>query len=144
MNPVSYPKVKNFAGILSQSLKHASEKYFRINISYITVMSDGLPSPNSTCDALFPGRTGHPKGILESPGTKSHLFQRLEGPLQCTKSLVPSDSQSLTLTVGASGYNVGLVTYQVYTVVLKCNHRPKKVSDLFSIDFDLEKMARTF
>ena len=63
-------------------------------------MSDGLPSPNSTCDALFPGRTGHPKGTLESPGTKSHLFQRLEGPLQCTKSLVPSDSQSLTLTVG--------------------------------------------
>ena len=85
--------------------------FLLINISSITVMSDGLPSPNSTCDALFPGRTGHPKGILESPGTKSHLFQRLEGPLQCTKSLVPSDSQSLTLTVG--GYHVGLVTYQL-------------------------------
>lgn len=68
--------------------------------SIIAVMSDGLPSPNGTCDALFPGRTGHPKGTLESPGKKSHLFQRLEGPLQCTKSLVPSDSQSLTLTVG--------------------------------------------
>ena len=61
-------------------------------------MSQGLPSPNSTCTALFPGRTGHPKGTIQSPGD-SDIFQRLEGPLTCTKSLVPSDSQSLTLTV---------------------------------------------
>eukprot|EP00093_Oithona_nana_P013342 13342.XXX_253715_241698_1 [CDS] Oithona nana genome sequencing. len=75
---------------------------FEAAFAFHDVMSDGLPSPNGTCDALFPGRTGHPKGTLESPGKKSHLFQRLEGPLQCTKSLVPSDSQSLTLTVANS------------------------------------------
>ena len=67
-------------------------------------MSAGLPSPNSTCDALFPGRTGHPKGTLASPA-KTDLFHRLEGPLRCTKSLVPSDSQSLTLTVRNSDFD---------------------------------------
>ena len=73
-------------------------------------MSQGLPSPNSTCTALFPGRTGHPKGTIQSPGD-SDIFQRLEGPLTCTKSLVPSDSQSLTLTVCNLGFLPSLVLY---------------------------------
>ena len=69
-----------------------------VPILIFAVMSEGLPSPNSTCNALFPGRTGHPKGTIQAPGD-SDIFHRLEGPLTCTKSLVPSDSQSLTLTV---------------------------------------------
>ena len=71
---------------------------FHVPILIFAVMSEGLPSPNSTCNALFPGRTGHPKGTIQAPGD-SDIFHRLEGPLTCTKSLVPSDSQSLTLTV---------------------------------------------
>ena len=71
---------------------------FHVPIFIFAVMSEGLPSPNSTCNALFPGRTGHPKGTIQAPGD-SDIFHRLEGPLTCTKSLVPSDSQSLTLTV---------------------------------------------
>lgn len=67
-------------------------------VPLFSVMSQGLPSPNSSCDSLYPGRTGYPKGTLQSPGN-SQLFQRIEGPVHCTKSLVPSDSQSLTLTV---------------------------------------------
>ena len=66
---------------------------------FFSVRSDGLPSPNSTCDALFPGRTGHPKGTLRSPAANSDLFERVEGAFGCKKYLVPSDSQSLTLTV---------------------------------------------
>ena len=71
---------------------------FHVPFFIFAVMSEGLPSPNSTCNALFPGRTGHPKGTIQAPGD-SDIFHRLEGPLTCTKSLVPSDSQSLTLTV---------------------------------------------
>lgn len=74
----------------------------KLIILLFAVLGEGLPSPNSSCDALFPGRTGHPKGTLKSPGA-SDLFQRLEGPLACTKSLVPSDTQSLTLTVEEEG-----------------------------------------
>ena len=72
--------------------------FIHVPIFIFAVMSEGLPSPNSTCNALFPGRTGHPKGTIQAPGD-SDIFHRLEGPLTCTKSLVPSDSQSLTLTV---------------------------------------------
>lgn len=65
------------------------------------VMSEGLPVPESSCDSLYPGRTGYSKGTLQSPGN-SHLFRRIEGPLRCAKSLVPTDSQSLTLTINSA------------------------------------------
>ena len=85
---------------LSACMPNPSYMYaiFHVPILIFAVMSEGLPSPNSTCNALFPGRTGHPKGTIQAPGD-SDIFHRLEGPLTCTKSLVPSDSQSLTLTV---------------------------------------------
>jgi len=64
------------------------------------VLSEGLPIPNTTCDSLYPGRTGSSKGTLESPDPeKSEIFRNWEGPLKCVKSLVPTDSQSLTLKV---------------------------------------------
>ena len=80
-------------------------------------MSQGLPSPNSTCTALFPGRTGHPKGTIQSPGD-SDIFQRLEGPLTCTKSLVPSDSQSLTLTVCSSNFIFPEILFLLQIILL--------------------------
>ena len=80
-------------------------------------MSQGLPSPNSTCTALFPGRTGHPKGTIQSPGD-SDIFQRLEGPLTCTKSLVPSDSQSLTLTVSSSNFIFTEILFLLQIILL--------------------------
>ncbi len=64
-------------------------------------MSEGLPTPNTTCDSLYPGRTGYPKGSLGSPPENSDFYRRIEGSLRCSKSLVPSDSQSLTLTVSS-------------------------------------------
>ena len=80
-----------------RNMQEKIEKY--VFLSFFSVRSDGLPSPNSTCDALFPGRTGHPKGTLRSPAANSDLFERVEGAFRCKKYLVPSDSQSLTLTV---------------------------------------------
>lgn len=75
---------------------------FEAAYAFHDVRSEGLPSPNSTCDALFPGRTGHAKGIISSPASNSDIFQRVEGAIRCTKSLVPSDSQSLTLTINSA------------------------------------------
>jgi len=75
---------------------------FEAAYAFHDVRSDGLPSPNSTCDALFPGRTGHPKGTLRSPAANSDLFERVEGAFRCKKYLVPSDSQSLTLTINSA------------------------------------------
>ena len=67
---------------------------------FFPVLSDGLPIPNTTCDSLYPGRTGSSKGTLESPDPEnSEIFRNWQGPLKCTKSLVPTDSQSLTLKV---------------------------------------------
>ena len=71
-----------------------------INGFLFLVLSDGLPIPNTTCDSLYPGRTGSSKGSLESPSLdKSEIYRSWNGPLKCTKSLVPTDSQSLTLKV---------------------------------------------
>ena len=78
-----------------------SRQPFSIDSYYLSVMSEGLPTPNTTCDSLYPGRTGYPKGSLGSPPENSDFYRRIEGSLRCSKSLVPSDSQSLTLTVSS-------------------------------------------
>ena len=69
---------------------------------------------NKTCDVIFPGRTGKSKGYISSPNvhqsddkTKSSnkitgILKNHEGPLACTASFVPTDAQSITVTVGIS------------------------------------------
>ena len=76
------------------------------------VLTDGLPVVNKTCDVIFPGRTGKSKGYISSPNvhqvedknTKSSnkitaILKNHEGPLTCTSSFVPTDAQSITVTV---------------------------------------------
>ena len=76
------------------------------------VLADGLPVVNTTCDVIFPGRTGKSKGYISSPnipsidvspkGSKNQLpsiLKHHEGPLTCTSSFVPTDAQSITMTV---------------------------------------------
>ena len=105
-----------------------------------SVRSDGLPSPNSTCDALFPGRTGHPKGTLRSPAANSDLFERVEGAFGCKKYLVPSDSQSLTLTVRRTP---SLETVQDF--LIKLDIKPLmhllKIS-IFSLNNDILRLTK--
>ena len=75
-------------------------------------MADGLPVVNTTCDVIFPGRTGKSKGYISSPNIPSidvspkssrnqlpSILKHHEGPLTCTSSFVPTDAQSITMTV---------------------------------------------
>ena len=76
------------------------------------VLADGLPVVNTTCDVIFPGRTGKSKGYISSPNIPSidvspkssrnqlpSILKHHEGPLTCTSSFVPTDAQSITMTV---------------------------------------------
>ena len=67
---------------------------------------------NTTCDVIFPGRTGKSKGYISSPNIPSidvspkssknqlsSILKHHEGPLTCTSSFVPTDAQSITMTV---------------------------------------------
>ena len=83
-----------------------------IHFLSFAVLADGLPVVNTTCDVIFPGRTGKSKGYISSPnipsidvspkGSKNPLpsiLKHHEGPLTCTSSFVPTDAQSITMTV---------------------------------------------
>ena len=83
-----------------------------IHFLSFAVLADGLPVVNTTCDVIFPGRTGKSKGYISSPnipsidvsskGSKKPLpsiLKHHEGPLTCTSSFVPTDAQSITMTV---------------------------------------------
>ena len=83
-----------------------------IHVLSFAVLADGLPVVNTTCDVIFPGRTGKSKGYISSPnipsidvsskGSKNPLpsiLKHHEGPLTCTSSFVPTDAQSITMTV---------------------------------------------
>ena len=83
-----------------------------VNFISFAVLADGLPVVNTTCDVIFPGRTGKSKGYISSPnipsidvsskGSKKPLpsiLKHHEGPLTCTSSFVPTDAQSITMTV---------------------------------------------
>ena len=66
---------------------------------------------NKTCDVIFPGRTGKSKGYISSPNLivpnenskisneVTSILKNHQGPLTCTSSFVPTDAQSVTLTV---------------------------------------------
>ena len=79
---------------------------------FFAVLADGLPVVNTTCDVIFPGRTGKSKGYISSPNIPSidvspkssrnqlpSILKHHEGPLTCTSSFVPTDAQSITMTV---------------------------------------------
>ena len=84
-----------------------------ISFLFCVVLTDGLPVVNKTCDVIFPGRTGKSKGYISSPNiprpndidnkSSKHQITRIlknhEGPLACTSSFVPTDAQSITITV---------------------------------------------
>ena len=87
-------------------------KQISIHPLFFAVLADGLPVVNTTCDVIFPGRTGKSKGYISSPnipsidvspkGSKNPLpsiLKHHEGPLTCTSSFVPTDAQSITMTV---------------------------------------------
>ena len=78
---------------------------------FFVVLTDGLPVVNKTCDVIFPGRTGKSKGYISSPNLSvpnedrkasdevTSILKNHQGPLSCTSSFVPTDAQSVTLTV---------------------------------------------
>ena len=83
-----------------------------IDLLSFSVLADWLPVVNTTFDVIFPGRTGKSKGYISSPnipsidvsskGSKKPLpsiLKHHEGPLTCTSSFVPTDAQSITMTV---------------------------------------------
>ena len=78
---------------------------------FFLVLTDGLPVVNKSCDVIFPGRTGKSKGYINSPNLHTSeddtepsqkvvgILKHHEGPLTCTSSFVPTDAQSITVTV---------------------------------------------
>ena len=86
-------------------------KCFFFLVFVFVVLTDGLPVVNKTCDVIFPGRTGKSKGYISSPNLSvpnedrksgndvTSILKNHQGPLSCTSSFVPTDAQSVTLTV---------------------------------------------
>ena len=87
-------------------------KCFFFLVFVFVVLTDGLPVVNKTCDVIFPGRTGKSKGYISSPNLLvpnedrksandvTSILKNHQGPLSCASSFVPTDAQSVTLTVG--------------------------------------------
>ena len=107
---------------------------------FFAVLADGLPVVNTTCDVIFPGRTGKSKGYISSPnipsidvspkGSKNQLpsiLKHHEGPLTCTSSFVPTDAQSITMTVKMNLF----LAYVLY--VLTITITPFKFTTLVSL-----------
>ena len=77
----------------------------------LAVLTEGFPVPNSTCDRVFPGRTGPRTGsvsgssrsLLRRPDLRASVEMAAEedGAVTCSSALVPSESQSVTVVVSA-------------------------------------------
>ena len=99
-----------------------------VNFISFAVLADGLPVVNTTCDVIFPGRTGKSKGYISSPNIPSidakgstnelpGVLKHHEGPLACTSSFVPTDAQSITMTVKTFSFlplRKMFYTFQIY------------------------------
>ena len=104
-----------------------------IHLFCLAVLADGLPVVNTTCDVIFPGRTGKSKGYISSPnipsidvipkGSKNQLSSILkhhEGPLTCTSSFVPTDAQSITMTVKTNLFKIFKIYFHWFLKVATC------------------------
>ena len=69
---------------------------------FSSVLSEGFPVPNSTCDRILPGRTGPFNGAISGPEDWHRQLiagQEEERPTECSTTLAPTDSQSVTVVV---------------------------------------------
>ena len=110
-----------FSKILSDFFRKSlfSAKTTPVNFECIisfAVLTEGFPVPNSTCDRVFPGRTGPRRGSVSGstrrilrgrPDLRAELDKAEEeaeedegpGAIVCSSTLVPTEAQSVTLVV---------------------------------------------
>ena len=137
---------------------------FHFLFLFFAVLTDGLPVVNKTCDVIFPGRTGKSKGYISSPNLSvpnedrkssnevTSILKKHQGPLSCTSSFVPTDAQSVTITVGKLSvsnivkrpikYFANDVCQHILNnfISLRSNHLDQSINDIQEVG-DMEKIV---